>query len=332
MSARQQSPQGTTSPSGERYFELSTGLVASSDRRQFWRHTALNRSDPEFPSDAEQRGFSAQVRGYAGLVSELRDGRSDAVTLRRTAARCRQDGGDEIVLSGIVAGDGAARYRKGEDVFAVPVGRFLINDMAVPFTIAMQRYRSINFRLPRAAVASAINRDPVILAGCVLPATPLPRLLFSQLTQLADALPEMDDAARQVALEAATDFALATLRLETRGGLWDEGAHWTGLWQAARRLVASNLDRQDLSPDTLAQALRCSRTQLYRLFARNDLTVMGYVREVRLLRSREMLADPACQRSIGEIAQLCGFDDPSAFSRGFRRRFGCPPGEVRRRA
>ncbi len=57
---------------------------------------------------------------------------------------------------------------------------------------------------------------------------------------------------------------------------------------------------------------------------------MGFVRETRLARSRAMLADPACRQTIGEIASHCGFDDPSAFSRSFRRRYGCQPGEVRR--
>ena len=80
----------------------------------------------------------------------------------------------------------------------------------------------------------------------------------------------------------------------------------------------------------LARALHCSRTHLYRLFAGNGETVMGYVREVRLARSRAMLADTACRLTIGEIALRCGFDDPSAFSRGFRRRYGCQPGDVRR--
>jgi AraC-like DNA-binding protein len=43
-----------------------------------------------------------------------------------------------------------------------------------------------------------------------------------------------------------------------------------------------------------------------------------------------MLADAASRLTIGEIALRCGFDDPSSFSRSFRRRYGCQPGDVRR--
>src|SRR5580658_9304417 len=81
-----------------RYFKLSTGVVAPCDRRAFWRDTALNRTDADFPPDGPPRGFSAQVRGYVGVAGELREGRSDAVIMRRSAARCRQDGIDEIML------------------------------------------------------------------------------------------------------------------------------------------------------------------------------------------------------------------------------------------
>jgi AraC-like DNA-binding protein len=291
---------------------------------------ALNRTEADFPPDGQPRGFSAQVRGFLGIASELREGRSDAVIMRRSAARCRRDGIDEIMISYLVSSDGPGQYCKGDTAFSIPIGAAVVNDSMVPFTVAMRRYRSINFRLPRTAVARAIGGDPAVLAGRLLSATPLNRLLFSCFTQFVDTLEEMDDAGRQVALDAATEFALAALRLETRAGVWEEGAHGNGLRQAAQRFVEGNLHRQDLNPDMLARALRCSRTHLYRLFASNGGTVMGYVREVRLERSRAMLADAASRLTIGEIALRCGFDDPSAFSRSFRRRFGCQPGEVRR--
>jgi AraC-like DNA-binding protein len=313
-----------------RYFKVSTAVVAPGDRRSFWRDTALNRTDADFPADGPPRGFSAQVRGYVGVAGELREGRSDAVIMRRSAARCRQDGIDEIMLSFLVGSDGPGRYRRGDTAFSLPIGGVMVNDSSVPFSVAMQRYRSINFRLPRSAIASAIGGDPGLLSGRLLSAAPLNRLLCSHLTQFVDALEEMDDAARQVALDAATDFALAALRLEMRGGGWEEGAHGSGLRQAVRRFVEGNLHRQDLNPDMLAHALHCSRTHLYRLFSSNGETVMGYVREVRLARSRAMLADAASRLTIGEIALRCGFDDPSSFSRSFRRRYGCQPGDVRR--
>jgi len=134
-----------------------------------------------------------------------------------------------------------------------------------------------------------------------------------------------------VALDAAADFALATLRhfAKSDSGLGDN-EYWSGLWLAADGFIERHLDRADLGPDLLARVLRCSRTQLYRLFSRHDTTVMDHIRDMRLRRCRDLLADPTCQLAVAEIASLYGMHDPSAFSRRFRRRFGCSPGEVRR--
>jgi len=318
-------------PPAGRYFELSTDQVAARERPDFWRQTVLNRSDVEFRTDAAARGFSASAWGYIGEDAELRYGRLEAGTLHRRAAHCRQDGGGEILLSAIVSTNDQVRYRDSSNTFAVPAGRFLVTDMSVPFALEMGRFRSINFRLPRAAVVRAVGTSPARLRGRLLPATPLTALLFEQMVRFADALPEMDDEARQVAMDVTADFALGVLRVETQSAAWEDGAHPAGLWPAAQRFIERNLERVDLGPAVLARALRCSRSQLYRLFASHDTAVMDHIRDRRLARSREMLSDPSCRLPVAEIALLCGMDNPSAFSRGFRQRYGCSPGELRRR-
>jgi len=321
-------------PATGRYFEHSTDRVAASQRREFWRDTVLNRSDAVFRPDAAAHGFSASVRGYIGGSAELRDGKLDAGVLRRAAARCRQDGGDEILLTANVSTDEKLSYQDGGGALIVPGGRFLLTDMSVPFALEMGRFRTINFRLPRASVAWAVRTWPARVTGRLLPRAPLTSLLFEQLVRLADALPAMDDPAREVALDATADFALAALRWEARTTPWGRSgdAHWAGMWSAAERFIERHLERADLGPDTLARALKCSRTQVYRLFARHDAAVMDHIREKRLTRCRTMLEDPNCRLPIAEIAASCGMDNPSAFSRGFRRRFGRAPGESRRLA
>jgi transcriptional regulator GlxA family with amidase domain len=71
---------------------------------------------------------------------------------------------------------------------------------------------------------------------------------------------------------------------------------------------------------------------LYRLFERRHQTVMAHVQEARLQRSHAMLSDPSCNLQIAEVGFLCGFSDPSVFSRSFRQRFGCLPRDVRQKA
>ena len=325
------SPQAVR-PATSRYFEHSTDRVAASQRRQFWRDTVLNRSDAVFRPDAAAHGFSASVRGYIGGSAELRAGNLDASVPRRGAARCRQDGGDEILLTANVSTDEKLSYQDGGGALIVPGGCFLLTNMSVPFALEMGRFRTINFRLPRGSVARAVRAWPARVAGRLLPRAPLTSLLFERMVRLADALPAMDDHAREVAMDATAAFALAALRWEARATPWGRSgdAHWAAMWSAAEMFIERHLDRGDLGPDSLARALKCSRTQLYRLFARHDVAVMDHIREKRLTRCRDMLGDPNCRLPIDEIGALRGMDNPSAFSRGFRRRFGCTPGEPRR--
>ncbi|HEY1930648.1 MAG TPA: AraC family transcriptional regulator [Acetobacteraceae bacterium] len=322
------SPRVPPSPPS-RYFELSTDPVPATQRREFWRDVALNRSEADFPRDDRRVGFDARVKVFLGTRSHLRVGESDPVILRRSAAVCRRDGSDEVLLSTVTAFDRPGRYSMSGKDTIVHAGDIMICDMSRPFVIDVGRYREVNFRLPRAAVMSAVGADPAFLGGRKLPATPLTALLFGQLSLFADALPKLGDAARAVALGSLTDFALAALRLESRSADWEEGPQLDWFWQATARFIDANLGRSDLTPSSLAKALHCSRSQVYRLFAQRGLTVMGYLYEQRLMRSREMLEDPGCRLPIADIAQACGFEEPSAFSRSFKQRFNCQPRDVR---
>ena len=156
------------------------------------------------------------------------------------------------------------------------------------------------------------------------------RLLALQLHSLADALPVLDDYGREAALAPVVDRALATLRIECRPKLAEmDSLHGAGMWSAANRFIEMHLVDHDLNPAMVALALRCSRAWLYRLFQRHDQTVMGSIQEARWQRSHRLPSDPNCRLPIADLAWLCGFGDPSSFTRGFKRRFGRLPRDVR---
>jgi AraC family transcriptional regulator len=69
-----------------------------------------------------------------------------------------------------------------------------------------------------------------------------------------------------------------------------------------------------------------------RLFtARFGISVMGYVREMRLLDAAVRLKGERPPALI-DLAFDCGFESQEAFTRAFRRSFGVPPGQYRRDA
>lgn len=214
-------------------------------------------------------------------------------------------------------------------MFRVQTGDLVVADFARAMTLDVGQYREVNFRLARPLVAAAIGRDPGCLSGRILPKTPLTAMLFQHLRAFAEALPTMEEDERAAGLEATTEFALQTLDFVVRR--FDGAADTPSdrLFEAAERLVERNLGLRRLSPEWLARKLGCSRSAIYRLFRQRGHSVMEFVSERRLQRAYESLANPDNRQTIADIASSCGFDDPSAFSRLFRRRFGCTPREAR---
>ncbi len=83
----------------------------------------------------------------------------------------------------------------------------------------------------------------------------------------------------------------------------------------------------------VAQQGALSLRSLHRAFAAEGRTFAGVLRDLRLAEAERMLGDRRFSRlSVAEIAQRCGFVDPSHFARQFRRVRGQGPGALRARA
>jgi AraC family transcriptional regulator, positive regulator of tynA and feaB len=102
-----------------------------------------------------------------------------------------------------------------------------------------------------------------------------------------------------------------------------------GMLIPAQAFIRGHCGSTELTPDYIAHRLGCSRAHLYRVFARNGLTVAGYLREVRLQNCRSALAAAGSREPVADIAFRCGFTNPVYFARLFRERFGLRPSELR---
>lgn len=92
--------------------------------------------------------------------------------------------------------------------------------------------------------------------------------------------------------------------------------------------VTQNLSNSDLSVDDLSKEVGISRSGLYRRFS--DVTGQKpteFIRSIRLKHAAEMLH--STDKSVSEIAYMCGFSSPSYFNRRFKEMFGMAPSEYR---
>lgn len=88
---------------------------------------------------------------------------------------------------------------------------------------------------------------------------------------------------------------------------------------------------EDLKLSEIARAADIGERESLRCFNRVMLTSpMQYLLKYRITKGAAMILETQ-ERSIAEIAILCGFESPSNFSQAFKRFFKCSPREYRKR-
>ena len=103
--------------------------------------------------------------------------------------------------------------------------------------------------------------------------------------------------------------------------------------QRARRFALRDLANPALSPDTIAAGIGVSRRHLYRAFAEHGATPANWIWALRTEAAHQRLTAPdARDTSLTHLAFEAGFNDMAHFSRSYRARFGCTPGQTRQAA
>jgi AraC-like DNA-binding protein len=236
---------------------------------------------------------------------------------------------DDAAYIGVqVTRSGREVFRRGDEIITVGPGDVVLwtSDRPTEFTVT-ERLHKISLILPWSELRDRFPRGTE-LGGTVLDGrSGIGAVLRSQIESLAlqlDAL-ETDDLA---AVRRAT-FELLTAALSARIDRSPRPLSRQHL-QRVKDYVLDHLQDEDLSPTTIARAHHISPRYLHLLFAQTSQSVSAYIREERLLRCRESLANAAYrERSVAEIAYQWGFNDPAHFSRVYKQRFGETPGRQR---
>jgi AraC-like DNA-binding protein len=233
---------------------------------------------------------------------------------------------DAVLLT--VTTSGLARVRHGHNGSRVvtPAQGLLLLDSTRSVRIGTAHHGHAYLALPRAMVVELLGGDPVAPGEGLraLPAGGLTPFLLSHLQMLAAHGETLDGRQTAVAMNTATNLALACLRQLTDNARDDERKCNDAFFTAAMAII----DRHRGKPFTasaIAMRLGCSRAYLYRIFSDHGLTIAGYQREAQFTRAKALLSQrgPPC---LDRVAFLCGYQSVAAFSRAFRKRFDVPPG------
>ena len=102
------------------------------------------------------------------------------------------------------------------------------------------------------------------------------------------------------------------------------------LGQQIKRYVKNNLTKK-ITLEKLSISLHCNTVTLTETFRREfGITIMQYVQQMRMERATYLLS--TSDKSVSEIAELCGIPQTDYFSKCFKSYFGLSPTDWRKKA
>ena len=230
---------------------------------------------------------------------------------------------------------GLARARQdGRQVLLRP-GDLALLDSTRPYSMELLNagpFEHLAYQVPRAALDGRTNDVRRSVAVAVTAGSDAGGIASHHLCALAAPTWRTPVARSTPLIETGLDLLVAALRAATGLSVADT-SHQAQMLVSVKRHALARLGEPDLSPTSVAGALYISPRQLHRLFAREETTFGGWLREQRLRRSRRDLADE-CLRdlSIAQIAGRWGYRSGAHFTRSFSARFGVGPRDFRRSA
>ena len=320
---------------------FATSQVDPPDRLAAWRELVNRVFLPLAitPLDGRERGFEASVtgRGLSGVQVWLIEG--SPMSAVRARPHIEASGDDDYLLALHVQGT-AHGAQDGREAVLGP-GDFALFDSSRPYSISFTGpgvFRHVVFQVPRASLG-ARGASGAVTARRVPAASRPGQLVSPYLRTLARPAPSGPGARPgqppeqplgEAFIDAGLDLAVGALRTVAGHASPASGLRRGSPGRELRDYALAYLGDPGLSPEAVALACYVSVRLLHRVFAREGLTFGGWVREQRLRRCRDDLADPRLSHlTAAEIAARWGFRSAAHFTRAFRARYGVTPASRR---
>jgi len=293
-------------------------------REWIWRHFGGLQSDL-YGDDGSFEGHIAASRAGDVILTRLEATRHRVL---RSAEMARAS--DEAYLKIVAPWQGSAAVEQRGREAAVREGSWTIYDTTSAYMVANpERTDHLIVMVPKAQLAMPGLALDTLMARRVGGASGISRVALEAMRSTYQELPHMSEAAARGAGEMILQLVrLSLLELAGQGTALTQRE---ALRDRIRAHVARHLGDAQLSIDSIASALNCSKRHLHNAFGDEDGTLHAYIQQQRLAACVQALRDPAqAQRGITDIALSCGFSSLSHFSRAFRQFTGDSPSAFRR--
>lgn len=252
---------------------------------------------------------------------------STPMQVHHAAGQAAHDGAGEVLA--MIAVDGRGSIEQAGRRLAFRKGDIVFRTTRLPSTCTLaEAGRLVQLRLPAARFFGIYADLHERFEPALAPAdAPLAETARQQLGRLFAALPQPHPALAWFSEQSFVSL-LAAVYCESTAGRAPRPER--DRWQRLAACVEARLCDPELSVEAIAHELCISKRLVHRLFAARQTQYGAYLRERRLARAADELANQRLAHlGVGEIAFRNGFGDASHFSRAFRDRFGTTPGGFR---
>jgi AraC-like DNA-binding protein len=239
------------------------------------------------------------------------------------------DGCDDFVL--ISATRGKVRVTQGSKAIDLSAGQMCLTEMNIAGAVDLNQTGGFTTtRFSRRQLLQVAPSAETQLARTLGHDRALSVMIERYSALCSEVAGELDQPGQKAAAQHLTDLVGHFLGTDAeQKNLIGQSRISTARLELMKADALRNLDRSNLTIETVARANGLSRRQAQRMFASSGTTFTEFVLEQRLLLSRQLLLrNQANQRKVSDIAFAVGFNDLSYFHRSFKKRFGVTPADI----
>ena len=306
---------------------MTTDAVAVRDRALQWREWVFqhfNGLESDLYGDTQFDGHMSASHAGDVILTRLEANRH---RVSRTATLARRSETDYLKIVAPWRGS-ACVVQQGRQA-TVRAGSWMIYDTTAGYEIANpEPVEHLIVMVPKGHLTERGVRLDALMARDVGGARGMARLALETMRTTYQELPHMSATAASGAGELIKQ--LVQLSLLELSGLETASTQRLMLRDRILGHISQHLADPDLSVDSIAKALRCSRRLLYNAFEGENESLAAYIQRLRMQACvREFKNPTAPERPITDVAMSWGFGSLSHFSRAFREHTGQSPSEFR---
>lgn len=310
---------------------FSTASCAAGDKNRVWAQTL---SKTYFPLSAECHNtaeFQGELRSWSLGILGLSDMECDGVLYHRKRTDFANEKDSSLLIT--IPHRADVHFKQASRSTRCGPGGFLVERGDMPYEFWHgKRNKLWVLKVPTASVRSRLGATDRLGALTFDGRSGVGSYFVGAVRNAIDCIEQIDDAARDLAGQQLLELLCLAMRSDDRILNSASSTIRSAHLQRAEQFIRDNLKNPRLSSELVAESCGISLRYLQQLFAENDHSVVGYIREQRLTRCDEALRVANDASSVASIALDWGFYDHAQFCRHYKKRFGCTPSDTRRKS